>query len=354
MKLAFNEIIMSRNLIILIVFFILLSCSRQEKIISEKISFSDFGEPIALKAEAVTIKDSIYSPYQIMVIDSLLITLERESNNLVKIYNINSGDLVFDGIPIGNGPNEVISAYICPSYNNYFCLYEKSKNEILVYNTGNLINQKGIDPISRIVLSEQSSDVEMVSAKKIIGKNIYDTKFKFNFYDSTGILIKKNGSYFPFKKDCSDQELIQGLECRFVTDFSNRIFVSHFLTDIIEIFDLNGTLIKRFQGPDFFYPDVNEKHIGKSSYVSPKRGSKDAYMNPVRAGNEVFVQYIGKAFTPDNPHLYNKIFVFNWDGVPQKQYILDMPTPFFDVDYKNRIIYGIAINPDYVLVKYKY
>lgn len=346
---------MNKRYILFFVVACLISCNVDKKEQLEMMTLNNFGDEIYLEAESLTLEDSILKPYQIELMDSLLFILNRNSMKLLQVYNLNVGKMIYEGIFIGNGPDEVNSAILCPTYNkNNFCLLEKSKNEIWIYKMNDLDNEKGLIPSSRIKLEDQSTLAEIMSSNRIVSDDLYDPLKKFKFYNMNGKCIEMGGSYIEWDKGLSLQENKMKDLFRFVTNKKDRIFVGHLLTDVVEVYNQKGSLIRRIQGPDNFKSVVEERKSGQYSSVVPMRDSKDAYITPRDAGEEVFVQYLGMASGPQTPAIYKKLFVFNWDGKPLRRYRLSENTPFFDVDPVKRIIYGVAKNPEYHLVMYRY
>jgi len=330
------------------------ACNSPEKQL-ERITLADFGEEIPLTAERVLLQDSIFNPYKMVLMDSLLFVLDLKTDNFVHVYDLNSKKMICEGVTIGNGPNEIVSADICPSYKkDHFCLLEKSKSEVRLYDIRQLVEHNEWLPFSTITFEDQVTCAEIMSPSVIVAENMYDSLFKFNYYDFNGKLTGKGGGYYQIMDGQSLQEHKDGYMFRFVTNHKDRIFVTHVLTDMVEVYDGKGTLLKRMLGPDGFLPDVKMKNNGPYSVVASNSDSKDAYFNLRTAGDEVFIQYTGTVSGPTTPSIFDKLFVFDWDGKPLRRYRLSENTPFFVVDPVRRIIYGVAQCPEYQLVSYKY
>ena len=135
-----------------------------------------------------------------------------------------------------------------------------------------------------------------------------------------------------------------------------RIFVSHKQTDLIEIYDFDGKLLHRKHGPDHFFPAVKQTNDGETVKVRSNPGkSRDGYFSPKYAGEEVFVLYSGIVYEPGNAmYQIDQIYVFDWEGSPLKIYKLDQAIFNFDVDVKNRVIYGLSAEPEFHVIAFKY
>ena len=69
----------------------------------------------------------------------------------------------------------------------------------------------------------------------------------------------------------------------------------------------------------------------------------------------VYALYSGKSFNSDgllNHHCKN-LLIYDWKGNPIKRYILDIPLYSMRIDKDKKLVYGIAYNPEGVLVEYQ-
>jgi hypothetical protein len=60
-------------------------------------------------------------------------------------------------------------------------------------------------------LSKLSEAVSILSSNRIIGTDPFNSKNKFNFFDTKGVLLETKGAYFPYKTDYTPQEIIRVL-----------------------------------------------------------------------------------------------------------------------------------------------
>jgi hypothetical protein len=124
---------------------LLFSCKKTENQL-EKIAYPDFGEPIQLTSENVVLTDSILNPFKIKLIDSLLFTIDVNTEYFVHVYNLNSGSMISENILLGNGPGEMITADFCPTFNADLCLLELNKKEIRRYSIPDFLSKKNPTP----------------------------------------------------------------------------------------------------------------------------------------------------------------------------------------------------------------
>ena len=151
-------------------------------------------------------------------------------------------------------------------------------------------------------------------------------------------------------------EIVEAYRPVLTSNLTDKVAVCYYWTDLIEIYDKEGKLDKRIHGPEHIYPHF-EGHIdGEMSFSKTVPGrSRDAFYCPVSVGDNIFVLFNGKFPNEEGYNvLANQIFVFDWDGKPQKIYELDRGISNMDVDEKNKKIYGISDDPEYQVIEFSY
>lgn len=185
---------------------------------------------------------------------------------------------------------------------------------------------------------------------------IDNSHYQLSVFNAQGKEVNKMANYPGSSVSFTDMEKKETYYMNFTTDGLNRIAISYYMTDLIEIYDIKGNLQKRLFGPEQFISRVKEYNDENISGSSPIKGSaRDAFFSPVNAGDEFFVLYNGRYIDdPNHSSSCNQIFSFSWQGVPKKIYNLDDPVFSFTVDTKNKKIYGISNTPEFHIVEYSY
>ncbi|MCD7938002.1 MAG: TolB-like 6-bladed beta-propeller domain-containing protein, partial [Tannerellaceae bacterium] len=130
----------------------------------------------------------------------------------------------------------------------------------------------------------------------------------------------------------------------------NRLYLFCKLTDLIEIYDLSGNLIRRLHGPDGFYPNVKQKKWADGASTVSTRESRDAYFEPCVVEDMVFVIYSGAEY--ENRET-KTILVFDKDGNPLKQFKLSENIFTFAADEKSKMIY-VSTMEDFEIKRFAY
>ncbi|MBP1617094.1 MAG: hypothetical protein H6Q14_921 [Bacteroidetes bacterium] len=323
---------------------------------AEVIKLSDFGKEIKLSGKSVDLDSILMLPFQMELKDSLLIIYNVRSEYAFQIFNINTKKYIGESVLVGNGPQEMINPSFILSNDSNIWLFDKEKSNVYQYSISTFLekNKAKVLPIRNFKLDNRAEKLS------VIGHSIFSFRFldnlkdnRFIFFDLNGKKISSKGK-FPLELDgVSYEGMNYGFISEYTTNFRDRIFMSYRLTDLIEIYDINGKLLKRIFGPDYTMPKVEEVNRENLSFGKESEGARDEYFYPVNAGKEVFVTYSGE-LSSKNVSFKKHIFVFDWNGKPIRRYVLDIPIYGTTVDYKNRIIYGFNDEPEYHLVQFKY
>lgn len=348
---------MIKYLLPYIVLTFLLSISCKKEVIYEDaiiVTTSDFGEFIELKGERLDFDEIVYNPYKMIVKDTLLIIYNVRTEYAYQVFNLRTNKCLGEFVLIGNGPGEMIYPNFIQSDDSNIWLYDQEKAIVYEYDIRTFIQTS--NPLSKrtIYLDDRAEHLSIIN-DKIFSFKLYDNlnDNRFYIFDMDGKILSSKGRFPSINQNMTYEEINFGFTSEYSTNFRDRILLSYRLTDLIEIYSLEGSLIKRIHGPEFFVPSVNEYKNESVSFANGTKEAKEAYFYPANAGNEVFITYSGELFSKNVFHK-KQIYVFDWDGNPQRRYLLDTPIYGTIVDSKNRIIYGFSDIPECHIVRFKY
>ena len=325
---------------------------------STSISLSDFNEVVSLHGTVIEFDDLLMRPVDLHIIDSFLIMKNHGTEYHFHVFNHHNNKKVGELVEFGNGPQDMISPTIISSDDSFLWITDKQKRSIakcMFYSSGDTTY---LSILNKINVEEYLDKAAILPNGGILSVAINpQTEARFHLLDSTGQTINTVGEYPDCGIDFTMIEKIEAFFCDFAINYpKQRIFMSYKQTDLIEIYDLEGRLIKRMHGPDHFTPFVKQVNVGDRSMVRTQSGkARDAYFVPQCVGDEFFVIYSGKVYDREVPsYLSDKIFVFDHEGNPKRIYELDMPFYSFAVDPVNRVIYGLSDDPEFHAINYHY
>ena len=354
---------MNTKLVILIFlicsFFIcFISCNKKEHYQNtSEITFGSFGSPVYLKAETVDLDAPLMKPRRVIQIDSFLFAQNVQTEFFVDRYNMNTLKKTGEYITFGGGPDELLWLHKIQQKDSSTWFFDSQKRTFTQYGVRDLCEKDTFTFQQKVRIEDPFSDVLALPDNRFVATILSSQHKRLTFYDAKGKMIETTGDFPSFGKEFTKIETLEGYVCEMVLSSDiKKIILFYKQTDLVEVYDVSGHLIKRIHGPEHFFPDVKEQSYGEKTKVSASPNeSRDAYFCPAIVGEEIFVLYSGKLYNPDQPsYLLNQLFVFDKNGNPQKQFELSEPIFTFTVDPVKHVIYGLTDNPEFRILKYSY
>jgi hypothetical protein len=309
--------------------------------------WGDFPEKISLKGTEMVFDSLIWNPVGINLKDSLLFIRNKGIQYFYDIFVLNEMDtnrFMHHCLTYGKGPNDKLYPIFIPSNDSNIWIYDGYQRTLCKYNSVEFLLNKEPAAIAKYDAHYQDRNIALLQNQSFLisSDNYHESRFSIFSFD--GQLVKQYGvPMFDDKAIFLTDREIEEIEVNknIVTNGKDRIIVSFYETDLIEIFDFEGNKLKQIFGPNQYLPS---EYAAQAHYC---------YTGSCVVGNEVFFQYSDMLYDEYDSH--NKyILVFDWDGNPLRMYELDIPIIFFTVDSAKRIIYGICKKTECRIIKYQY
>jgi hypothetical protein len=345
-----------------IIFFTLIitSCKTDTKAF-DSFNESDFAEIIELRYSILELDQILMRPINIHISGNFLILQNLGPEYFYEIYDINTNKRINECITVGQGPGEMIAPKIVNIINNHIWIYDAAKFSFFEYKLEDFVAGHKPTINKTIKLKSNHINAYLMPEDKIIASESETLGCRFDFYTVDGKFLYAKGEYPPHSS-LPEIEKRRYYEFDYTISIDSKIFVTHYYADIIEIYDREGNLIKRRQGPNQHKPQFEKKSVkGGDAFVmrSVKDETYQCYsVQPVNVGNEIFVLYFGGLYQNFEERC-DRILVFDTDGNPLRIYTLKIPVITFTVDSEKKIIYGITDKPEkeddeYNIIKYAY
>lgn len=336
---------------------LVLSCNLDKDRYEKAVMFEldDFKATKHLMSAKLEFDSLIMQPMDLIVYDSLLITVEVGKEKIFHVYNINQKTHINQCIGRGQGPEDMLQPEFMNCDEKTIRIIDLATSTVFEYELNDFITNQQPKPKKRTKLEKQIFLAVQQVNNKIMGCS-YSNEGRLYVFDLNGQKTNAIINYPPSTIEQTNAEKTDAYYMKFITNNINKVVLCYYMTDLIEIYNLDGVLEKRLHGPEQFFSHFKEYQDGKYVGASPIKGlNRDAYMCPRNAGNEFFVLYNGGFIdAPNHTTSCNQIFSFTWDGTPQKIFNLDDPIFSFNVDSKNKRIYGISEIPEFHIVQYSY
>lgn len=333
----------------LLVFIIvgMFSCKKQ----SNNFEIQMFPETISLQGnpiEGITVMSG--GNVNLTVIDTFLV-IQKKEEKFLKVYSTKTHKFLSEYGSSGNGPNEFMAPYLLKQVN-----YDSDDNApiISVYD----FNRLSLNFINVFDLIKEKNGFHI--QERLPNKSPYNIYFYFN--DESFFLAKAEagGRFIHYDRFTDDFKIIPYLpKVKFeikkeylsavyrsavaVNENKRLIVAAPLLLGEIDFFDLNGNYLRStfFEDPNKLERELiisEETKIFDPTHYIVDIDSKGDYIYCLNYNNKQ------TDLSTNNPSeiLNLKVLVFDWEGNPVKEYILQDKRYIesFAVDEKNQMIYA--------------
>ena len=311
----------------------------------------DYPVPVRLVRDKIHF-DSNLAPAGIKIYEDYFFILNQYFPK-ISVYSRDGKELL-SFLNNGRGPSEVFGGrfFDISSLNHIMSFYDNSQNKLLLFE---------LDPIVKGLSSGDITNKSLLAYKEIsleanksgityrvfpLNDKIISISPQVNSnntiatHDFDGKLISIFGNY-PEIPELENRYLpLAFMPDGVIKSDESRMALFYNNTDLFEIYDTNGTLIKKVHGPDRFYSNATPQNVNNALSVSEINGlSREAYYKCVEYNGMIWVLYSGRLRNSGTTEL-NDIYVYDWDGNPVAIYNLDCETAVsFDIDAKNNTLY---------------
>lgn len=313
-------------------------------------TFEDFPQEITLRSEPVEFDEPVMLPRVLAVKDSLLLVQNSQTENFLHVYNVSQGKKLKECLPFGMGPEEFLHVRYMQVADSLLYVFDSQKGTMTGYVMRDLVTQDTARCVSRVRIEDPLQQA-LRCGDKYVALSMHPERKRLTFYDEAGNLLDSTGEFPEINRELTPVERMESFlaEMAYMDD---RIFVSYMQTDLLELYDGEGRLLKRMQGPDGFYPHIREVSDGQYSRIASVKGkSRDAYFTPLAVNGKFYVSYTGALRVPTRVSPIRDILVFDRDGNPLTRYRLPEPIIRFTVSPETGVIYAISDQPEYHIIK---
>ncbi len=320
----------------------------------------EWGNIVEIKSLKSTIfldEEEVFMPMDIEIYDDYLITLDEGGDDgCVQIFDLKTKKKVGERISKGNGPLEMLTPQFVKGTKEYVTIWDMQTSIIHKYRLKDFIDSASLKPFEIIKLNKRGYNNLSIVNDGFVSQ-LYDKKHQLCRYDTEGNRVSTFAEY-PVHNNLDYNEIIKrdAYYMNFISNDTSSIALCYCMTDLIDIYDMNGRLKKRLHGPDYFIPhfEMIESNQVEGAYPIEDK-CKDAFFSPKNYGDYFSVLYNGRSLNEENHNTEcDKIILFSWEGVPLICYQLDKRIISYAFDEENKKIYAIAVDPEFMILEYDY
>ena len=296
------------------------------------------------------------NPYQILLMDSLLLIADPYEENFLSVVDLKRGRLVRRALKEGKGPDELLPPVdISLTKDTILGVYERTPRRFSTYTIADILRTEYPRQQKRISFDDHPGRLQLLGNERFIAVGPYENGC-LGLYDREG---KRLGEYGRYPKEAerfaSRFSRFLAYQSRMATnpDGKRLITAGNFCDRIVFYEETAG---KISETKTYFFRDAA---------LSPKDDNNIVwnpeclhYFSQVQAtGQNVYILYEGytigeEAKIRQSESAANRILVFDWNGNPVKAYAFDRLLANFCVSPDGKTLYGIVRNPEPAIVKY--
>lgn len=352
-----NRIIIFCKIPVAVIFFLtVISCNTSEKNnyddhVLVEYSRSDFNDSTELQGTIGTLPnpDSLSDPVEMRIIrDSILMILNLEADTFLEFYNYNTLELINKCVPVGRGPNELLSCRIEDFNRDSILLKDIVSKSLMILSVDSILVKRN-EVIKKQSFPKWTDNIAFYNSKYAIASDWryfrhpeFDNGLKTRLFkipfnpDSLEVLLNKEFKFDYFVKNVTHVNLE-------VNNSLDTIVAINVLSDEVEFYNKNLELIKVLRGPDKF--NVNFANSGKGRGVLPT-GYFTSFFGISNINNDLFMIYIGRENADDDFKGPVEVFKIGWDGSLIKYYKLDEYGFQLSFNNKGNKLYLSNYHPD--------
>lgn len=317
----------------------------------ERFAWRDLGEPVFLQGDSVVFDEMLMQPTRVAVVDSFLITKNQNAERFFYVYNVDTRRKVGERIPFGIGPDEMIDPVWMLMPDGDLGVLDRNQRRMDIYPGHELLVSDSVKPVRHFSFNELLLNAMVLPGRGFVSSTLESEEHRFALFDFNGERTVYFGEYPKAYQDGTTYEKYMEFTATMAAKPDGSCWVvAHQLTDMLEIYDDSLKLVKRIQGPDGFFPQMEEVN----GHIRHNRKERNAYFFPFATDKYIYVLYDGRVYDLESPtrYLRDKLFVLDWNGTPVKYYQLSEPVFHFAIDVRNGTLYGLSDLPEFHIVSY--
>jgi hypothetical protein len=267
--------------------------------------------------------------------DSTLIIFNLSKNIDAFFYNYSLKTKSFSNgyIKKGRGPNEAIGGFCAGVQKNKLWMYDLTMNKVLTIDKSLALKGQSI-LTNAYSINNSYYKISLIDSLNFLAVGDCTSKYKIQLVN---LISNKKVAEFGEFVGISDSSPLDGIKDAYqafpyLKPSGGKILLAYRLTDVIEIYDHTNKCIA-LQGPSMINPDLKFGSRGKYHFFNKDKKTKKAFIAGTVTEDYIYLAFSGQ--TKSDTWSYAKyVYIYDWEGNPVKELILD------------QFISALAVSPD--------
>jgi len=310
----------------------------------------------ALELESIIPSDSIGNPMEIICVGKYLILLDNQpikGRGKIQIFDKRSLEFITSSGHSGSGPGEIISPIglnNIPGDSTKFSIYDLALKRLTVYD----IRSGNVEVYKVITLKHGLPYFPVVIDSLIFSLDFNLEDGRISIYDMGGNYIKSIGRLLPgLRKGVPAFIHTHASQGRLRASPNGKfLVVIAVYSDIIDIYDKDGNLIRRFHGPLNVTPIYNVATSNGSPVMAVDiEKAMWGYVSVSLDENRIYARFTGEKFKERADGKY--LHIYDYNGKFLRCFIFDRNVFNAVFDPETRRLFAIQLYPEPSIVVYE-
>ena len=271
--------------------------------------------PVEIKGITTKFEEDFLWPTRPTYIsDNRLLYIDEKETCFIHLYNLSQERKIYSGFHIGRGPSEMLGPFsISVEDDTTFWIHDIVKQEFkrFVISHDTILTSNKISFHQNRILYPN-----IITNDYVIALNLNSQSSAWVcVFDSVGSIIKELVKYPDNRLDIPQMVFMESYQGNLKVKPDNTKFVlACRYTDLLNIYNLDGTLISSFRTENPFSPKINAQAMGGGLVMAQDEETMLGFIDLAVSDEYVFGLFSGKSRKDKNPSYCNKILQFDWNG----------------------------------------
>jgi hypothetical protein len=310
-----------------------------------------FKSIIDIKSTSLIKSLRLQDPWDISILDTLILVGNRKGEPLLEIYDLH-GKLLKKCLKIGKGPSEVllIATMQIEEKNNLLYIYDLFAKKILKLSIDKVMNDSLYKPELLMNFRDSLANIDKI----IISKNFYvgenrSPGGRLALIDFNGkiqnIFVKFPEKVDPMLDDYANATIYSSEMA--LSPNNNYLALSTFCAGMLDFFKVSSTSIVPIWNYQEFLPEklkiMQFENLKQAAFT---KDSRNGYCDIAASNKYVYTIFSGKKFSEPNYSFGKIIRIISWDGKKTFELHLDKNINRLAVSKDEKKIYAIAVDDE--------
>ncbi|MEL7587120.1 MAG: BF3164 family lipoprotein [Prolixibacteraceae bacterium] len=329
-------------------FLVLQSCSLKEPSRNQTISFSTFEkEDTILFRDVYEFKEGVAGMMRLSDSTLIIYNVSDGADHFLYNYSLEKGRLSSPYLKKGRGPGEAIGAAGIGISGNSLWIQDVTLKKLMTIDKNKAVNDCIFRVFNEYKVKDYPGRIDLKDSLHYFSTGFEDSDFRIQEFDL--LLDQKTNEYAKYHSIPRDVSFDSFKSAHQTFIFSkptgDKVVLPYRFMDAVGIFDIQTGQELIVHGPEGY--EVKFKPLGKGMVRTAE--TRFAFVNGAMTNRYIYLSYSGMPCNTDQSSHGRSIYVYDWNGNPQRKLILNRLIESFVVTDDDRVLYAYDVNSGFLI-----